>query len=216
MKVVGIVGSPKSKGSMSAALLEAVFSHLEGAETECVLTSGLDAGGTPEVAADVTARMLDADAVVLTFPIYVDGLPSHLLRLLEAVGTGLREKNPDGDGKPATVYVVANCGFFEPEHTGPAIEQVRLWCEMTGLKFGRAFALGGGGIGARIPVGRGPLRRAGKAARSLANSILALESGETLSVRIGIPRFLYILGGHRGWNAAAKRRGLTKDDLLKH
>jgi putative NADPH-quinone reductase len=257
VKVLGIIGSPKSSGGMSAALLDAAFSHLEGAQTERVVSSGLDADNAPDAAADAATRMMDADAVALSFPLYVDGLPSHLLRLLEAVGAELRQRagaddrnTGSGDGtaderaadkgkpgriceaanggkshgvpetgdeaaakNPPTVYVIVNCGFFEPEHTELVIEQVRLWCGMSGLPFGRALALGGGGVGGRFDVGRGPLRRAGQAVKSFAGSILALESGDTIFVKIDIPRFLYIFGGHRSWTAAAKRRGLTKNDM---
>jgi NAD(P)H-dependent FMN reductase len=211
MKVVGIIGSPKTSHSMSSALVDAVFEHLEGAETERIATSGISVGTVAEAAAGLVALLKGTDALVISFPLYVDGLPSHLLRLLEALGAELRE----GDVACPTVYVTVNCGFLEPEHTALVIEQVRLWCNKTGLPFGRALALGGGGIGDRIPVGYGPLKRAGKAAKSLAGSILALAHGETIFVKIGLPRFIYIIAGHASWRSAAKKRGLVKGDLLR-
>ena len=59
--------------------------------------------------------------MLLVFPLYVDGIPAPLLRLLEAMERYAFRKKP-------TVHVVLNCGFLEAEQNQIASDQIRLFC----------------------------------------------------------------------------------------
>lgn len=73
MNVVFINGSPKKTGGATGKLLDMLAPKLgEGSEV-----SRYDA------AQFATAPLQGADALVIAFPLYVDGLPAHLLRTLE-------------------------------------------------------------------------------------------------------------------------------------
>ena len=78
MKVALINGSPKPRGSASAMLLDGLRACLP-AGLECV-ECPLHAVRPAE---DPARLLLDTDALVLACPVYVDGLPAHLLTALE-------------------------------------------------------------------------------------------------------------------------------------
>lgn len=69
------------------------------------------------------AKIQSSDALIFAFPLYIDSIPSHLLReLLVLEQRGFQEKK-------TKVYCIINNGFFEGEQNHVAIEQMKLWCE---------------------------------------------------------------------------------------
>lgn len=158
------------------------------------------AGNDPSADAGVLASR---DVIILAFPLYVDGIPSQLLRYMEGLGRLQGKK----------LYCLINCGFMEPEHMDIAMEMIRLWCAETGMAFMGGCAFGGGGIGPNLKIGKGPGHNYGKALDQLAKNIAAERFGEIIKTRINMPKKLYIFGAHRGWKSAAKKRGLRPKEL---
>jgi hypothetical protein len=76
--------------------------------------------------------LTECNVLVFAFPLYVDGIPSHLLnclRKLEKFFGGL-------DKKDIMVYSLGNCGFYEGDQNKLAIEMMENWCAKAGLKWG--------------------------------------------------------------------------------
>lgn len=79
------------------------------------------------------------DCVVLALPLYVDGIPSHVLRFLQAW-----EAHMIKSGHTVKLYVIANCGFYEGSQTHILIRQMRMWCKQAGVEFMGALGIGAG------------------------------------------------------------------------
>lgn len=76
--------------------------------------------------------------LVLVMPLYVDGIPSHVLELMELI-----QSQTQREPFSLEVYSIINCGFYEGEQCEYALEMVECWCLRCGFTF-----LGGRGIGA--------------------------------------------------------------------
>ena len=77
MKIVLINGSPKVKGSTSEALTGALKDRLSSKAN--IIEIGFHVATLPQEAIN---QMRDADAWVFLYPLYVDGIPGHLLSCL--------------------------------------------------------------------------------------------------------------------------------------
>jgi hypothetical protein len=139
MKTLLIGASPKKRLSNSSYFLGISRLFMGGRANRCVKIQ------LPRTAAyaDVFAQIHDADRVVLATPLYVDGLPSHVLRFLMALEQYCRENNVT-----FSMYVLANCGFYEGRQTRHLMEQVEAWCKRANVRF-----CGGLGIGAGEMLG---------------------------------------------------------------
>ncbi|MCL2298698.1 MAG: hypothetical protein FWC27_00950 [Firmicutes bacterium] len=195
MRVAFVNGSPRKEQGITARLLRVMEERLPG----CEITRGWEE---------------PCDALLIAFPLYVDGIPSNLLRELIAHEHSL---------KPGTrVYALVNNGFYEGEQNAGAISMLRNWCERAGLVWGQGIGVGAGEILKREPimamatvVARGPLKKYNAALNSLAGHILAGEGGEDIYTNPGMPRAMYIFGGNISFRAAAKKNGLSKREI-KH
>jgi hypothetical protein len=220
VKTIFIIGSPKKKISTSAALLGTLPDRIRDSEPIFLTTSELTPENTAEEAAKAASLIKDADAVVIGFPLYVDGIPSHLLRLLEAIGRELVEDVTEiidlvdsGAENRQPVYAVINCGFYEPGHMDIAAGMTELWCESAGLDYKGAVLVGAGGMGPMIAKKSGPGKNIGKALDKLAAAIADGKPIGTVKVTPVFPRKLYIWGGNRSWIKEAKKRGVSKDKV---
>lgn len=84
------------------------------------------------------AELKDGCRLVLVMPLYVDGIPSHVLELMEMIQAHT-QKTP----VRLKVYSIMNCGFYEGVQCEYALEMVECWCLRCGFSF-----QGGRGIGA--------------------------------------------------------------------
>jgi hypothetical protein len=200
-------GSPKPKASTSANILTALEERLAGNE---VVRLRASIGSVP----DAASHLLSCDALVIAFPLYVDSIPSHVIRFLE----GLEQvcaSAPVARIREVKLYAMINCGFMEPEHAAIAVDMVKFWCAKVGFTFGRAAAFGGGGMGLSVKIGYGPGKNYGLALDDLAGDIKAGRGGETIRTKMNFPRFLYIKAAHHGWRKAARKRGLKAGELYR-
>lgn len=205
MKIAFINGSPKKTGSASAMLIEEMTACLEDMETvQYHAYNG--AFAIPEA-------LKEQDAMVFVFPLYVDGVPSHLVRLLERLETTLH-------GKSISVYAVVNCGFFEGEQNRWALEIIHNWCVKAGLSWGRGLGIGGGGMLSMLkdaPPDKGPKKTISRGIDQLVHSIRenthGQESAADLLVSPNFPRRLYMLAAQMGWRRQIKKNGLKAKDL---
>ena len=94
---------------------------------------------TPADCACILEQLRDAQAVVFGVPLYVDGVPSHVLRFLEEMETFCREND-----LKLSVYCVANNGFIEGKQNEPLMRVYENFCVRAGLAWGGGVGIGGG------------------------------------------------------------------------
>ncbi len=132
MKTVFINCSPKTRFCASSYFL---------------FLQGLFTGGekvheklrTPADHRRILEQLRDAQTVVFGLPLYVDGVPSHVLRFMEEMETFCRENN-----LKLRVYCVANNGFIEGKQNEPMMQVFEHFCTRAGLAWGGGVGIGGG------------------------------------------------------------------------
>ncbi|MCL2508314.1 MAG: hypothetical protein FWF05_03975 [Oscillospiraceae bacterium] len=188
MKIAFINGSPRKSKSVSSFLLKSLQEKLPGCEIS-------DGWAGP------------FDAIVFAFPLYVDGIPSTLLRELAAHERGL----PAG----ARAYALVNNGFYEGKQNAVAITILRNWCARAGLEWGQGVGVGAGGMlqTVSVPVGRGPLKSLGRALDALAQNILTLGSGGDIFTSPNFPRRLYMIAAEIKFRMTVRKNGLKRRDV---
>ena len=87
----------------------------------------------------ILARLSDAQAVVFCLPLYVDGVPSHVLRFLEKMEACCLEND-----LRLSVYCVANNGFIEGKQNEPLMQTFENFCARARLTWGGGVGIGGG------------------------------------------------------------------------
>jgi len=94
---------------------------------------------TPADHARILEQLHDAQAVVFGLPLYVDGVPSHVLRFMEEMETFCRK-----NGLKLSVYCIANNGFIEGKQNEPLMQVFEHFCTRAGLVWGGGVGIGGG------------------------------------------------------------------------
>lgn len=197
MKIALINGSPKSTNSTSENILKMVKRQIDQYE---IFEFKIH---TPGISTFDMEHMSECDILVFAFPLYVDGVPSHLLHCLYKLEDFFINKTD----RNIRVYSLVNCGFFEGNQAHLALDIMKNWCEKAGLMWGQGIGIGGGGMIAqqyRIPDGKGPLKNIDKALKDLVNNFLNLKTEGNIFVSPNFPRFAYKIGGHMGWRKQAK------------
>lgn len=132
MKTVFLNGSPKKKFSASGYLLSLQRLFVRGQKVTCALRGR---GGYQPV----LEELRDADAVVFCLPLYVDGLPSHVLLFLKEMEQFCVE-----NGIKLHVYVISNNGFIEGRQNKPLMQVFENFCARSGLNWCGGIGVGGG------------------------------------------------------------------------
>ncbi|MCR5556642.1 MAG: hypothetical protein K6F75_03665 [Butyrivibrio sp.] len=146
-----------------------------------------------------------AEAVVMGMPLYVDGIPSSPLRLMEKL-----EKECTGSG--LKIYVVANMGFYESKQIKNLMSMVKTWCDKSGLKYCGGVAVGAGEMmGQVLKFGsNGPARNVYEGLEKLAAAIKASDSiGDIYADANKFPRILYFIAANSGMKKSVKAGGVS-------
>ena len=132
MKTVFITCSPKKRFCASAYFLFLQRLFVSGEKVSEKLR-------TPADHERILEQIRDAQAVVFGLPLYVDGIPSHVLRFLEKMETYCKENNLH-----LSVYCIANNGFIEGRQNEPLMQNFEHFCGRAGLSWGGGVGIGGG------------------------------------------------------------------------
>ena len=132
MKTVLINCSPKKRFCASAYFLFLQRLLVRGEKVNEKLR-------TPADHTRILEQLRDAQAVVFGLPLYVDGVPSHVLRFMEEMEVFCRE-----NGLKLNVYCVANNGFIEGKQNEPLMQVFEHFCTRAGLVWGGGVGIGGG------------------------------------------------------------------------
>ncbi len=162
---------------------------------------------------DLMKAVEDASAIVLCTPLYVDGLPSQLIRLME-----LFEKEYQGRSK--RIYVLANMGLYESTQLVNLFEAVRQWSETMRFEYCGGLGVSAGElIGVlmqKLPFGGWPTSQIAKGMRKLTDAVNSGRKTEDLYTEpYGFPRWLYLEIANRNWNILARKNGLKPKDLYR-
>jgi len=208
MKIALINGSPKVTNSASGCLLQELKPFLQH-DTNVISEHNFR---KPQLSIEEMEQLAECNVLVFAFPIYVDGIPSHLLNCLMQLESFFSAK----EEKDIIVYSIANCGFYEGHQAAIAIEMMKNWCIKAGLCWGQGVGVGAGGMLTSIknvPIGYGPKKSLGAAFEKLAKNILEHSSGEDIFITADFPRTLYKLAAEMGWRKSIKANGMKKKDL---
>lgn len=132
MKTLFINCSPKKRFCASAYFLF----------LQKLFVSGEKVTGTLRTPGDherLLSQLKDVRAVVFCLPLYVDGVPSHVLSFLEKMEAFCRENS-----LRLNVYCVANNGFIEGKQNEPLMQTFENFCARAGLTWGGGVGIGGG------------------------------------------------------------------------
>ena len=89
--------------------------------------------------ARILDQLKDAQTVVFCLPLYVDGVPSHVLRFMEEMETLCRQNDIH-----LNVYCIANNGFIEGRQNEPLMQIFENFCGRAGLTWCGGVGIGGG------------------------------------------------------------------------
>ena len=132
MKTVFINCSPKKRFCASAYFLFLQRLFVGGEKVTEKLR-------TPADHDRILKQLREAQAVVFGVPLYVDGIPSHVLRFMEKMEAFCRENGPH-----LRVYCIANNGFIEGKQNEPLMQCFEHFCSRAGLFWGGGVGIGGG------------------------------------------------------------------------
>jgi hypothetical protein len=208
IRAVLLVGSPRGSNSTSNSLGTYLVEKLKqkGVTSEKVYIC--QCLGSDETRAAMLHLIDISDLIILAFPLYVDCFHSQVIETLELVAE--HEKGKHDLGKKSFV-AIANSGFPGAKHNNTALAVCRIFAKQVGFKWAGGLAMGGGGMIAGQPLAEigGRVRNQTKAleiaAEALAQRDVIPEKAVSLMSKLGIPRWMYLWMGNRGWKSEAKK-----------
>lgn len=213
MRIALINGSPKVNNSASKALLTDIKSFLAGPDADPqsgkaeIKEIGLH---NPVVSQEAFEELKNTDTWIFACPLYVDGIPAHLLSCL------IQLAEADWQNRRLQIYGIVNCGFYEGIQAESALNILQNWCLKTGFIWSGGIGVGGGGALEQLPSiknGHGPKAPVEKALGMMADKIVQRETQENNYVSIAFPRFLYKMAAQMGWRQQIKANGGKTRDL---
>lgn len=132
MKTVFIDCSPKKKFSASGFIAGFTSTFIFGKKVKMKLRTKADYG-------QILEAVKEADNVVFAIPLYVDGVPSHMLPFLKEMENFCKDNE-----RKLRVYVIANNGFIEGRQNEPLMQIMENFCVRSGLSWCGGLGIGGG------------------------------------------------------------------------
>jgi len=133
MNVMIINGSPKKKGGASAFFAK-VLRFMLFPHNVTIKSIGISRNYQ-----DIFDNLQNADAVVISVPLYVDAIPGHFIHLLRQM-----EQYCKKNKCKFMLYVISNAGFVGGDHNQALLEQLKCWCERADIAWGGGLGIGGG------------------------------------------------------------------------
>ena len=200
-------GSMRNKDGNSAKLAKQLAARLE-KEAEFV-----DLKDWLKDLPGLVKKLENASAIVFCIPLYVDGLPSQVIRLMEKF-----EKEYRGDKKK--IYVLANMGLYESSQLVNLFSAVTQWSRKMGFDYCGGLGVSAGellgGLMEMIPFGRGPIRKTSEGMDLLARAINSeSKTYDIYAEPKGFPKWLFIQIANVNWNRTAKKNGIDPKEMYR-
>ena len=206
MKISIINGSPKAGRSNSEILENYLLSLLKDNEIRKYYSISV------RLDDKIKNEIYNSDVLIFLFPLYVDGIPSNLLKLLV-------EFEKEKVVNPATrVYCVVNNGFYEGKQNHLAILQIKNWCEKVKARWGQGIGVGAGELLPylkKCKLEQGPLKNLGKALEKFSINILTLKNGKDIYINPNWLRSLYFFQGSISWILKGRKNNLRVRELFR-
>ena len=214
-KIALINASPKKKESASETIVNVLHERLKKVDNGNLQISEYTIHSA-KLEEDKT--FLEADSIIIAFPLYVDGIPSHLLHCLCEIEQLKQNSKSNPANLNQRVYAIVNCGFYEGRQNQNALAMIENWCEKSNFLWSGGIGIGGGGMLTMMHFkedGKGPMHKAFQAIKALSEAIKKDKQLEIQYTTPDFPRILYILGAQMGWRQMARANGLKRSDLDK-
>lgn len=208
MKISIINGSPKTVKSNSEILTSYLLPLLEKEENEIKKYYSLSL----KLNESTENEIRSSDILIFNFPLYVDGIPSNLLKLLAEL------ENKKTVSSNTRVYCLVNNGFYEGKQNHLAIFQMKNWCKKVNAKWGQGIGIGAGELLPylqKYPLGKGPLKNLGISLNRLSGNILTSKPDEDIYINPNWPKSLYFLQGSVSWILKARKNKLKIGEMFK-
>ncbi|BBM50389.1 hypothetical protein [Leptotrichia wadei] len=157
-------------------------------------------------------EIYNSNVLIFLFPLYVDGIPSNLLKLFV-------EFEKEKVVNPATrVYCIVNNGFYEGKQNRLAILQMKNWCEKVKANWGQGIGVGAGELLPylkKYKLGQGPLKNLGNVLDEFSSNILTLKSDEDIYINPNWLKSLYFFQGTISWILKARKNNLRVRELFR-
>ncbi len=206
--LVVINGSPKKSNSATSVII---------GEMEKLLNTKLETYQAVEILQSVDRlervnKIIEADVMLIVFPLYVDAIPAPLLKLMLLLENARKSLPP----LSTRVYAICHCGFYEAEQNKVALKIVQNFCNRLKLKWQYGVGIGAGVfVTSTKDMSHGPNHSIFETLGTLANAIQQHgEHEEAVQPNIfmspKIPRFVYKTGGNLGWKREARENKVKR------
>ena len=206
MKITIINGSPKTVKSNSEILGNYLFPLLKENNIKKYYSIYFQLNDKTK------NEIYNSDVLIFIFPLYVDGIPSNLLKLLVKF-----EK--ENVVRPKTkIYCIVNNGFYEGKQNFLALLHMKNWCKKVNAKWGQGIGIGSGELLPylkKFKLGQGPLKNLEKILNRLSRNILTLNSDKNIYINPNWPKSLYFIQGSVSWILKARKNNLKIRELFK-
>lgn len=215
-KALLLIGSPKKKNSTSESLGNYL---LEGLNKKGYISEKLHIISIlKDDVEGLFAKVNDADIVIVSAPLYVDSLPSPLIKAFELIG---QNRKGMSNSKSQRFISIVNNGFPESFHSNTALKICKIFADNAGFQW-----LGGLAIGCGPAINGMPIKNLGGMTRNIVKSLditidtiaknesIPLEAINLVSKEI-IPSWLYTLIANRGWKIQARKFNAHKSLYIK-
>ena len=206
MKITIINGSPKTVKSNSEILGNYLFPLLKENNIKKYYSIYFQLNDKTK------NEIYNSDVLIFIFPLYVDGIPSNLLKLLVKF-----EK--ENVVRPKTkIYCIVNNGFYEGKQNFLALLHMKNWCKKVKAKWGQGIGIGSGELLPylkKFKLGQGPLKNLEKILNRFSRNILTLNSDKNIYITPNWPKSLYFIQGSISWILKARKNNLKIRELFK-
>jgi len=199
VKIAAINGSPKTDG-ISALIIKRMEKLLD----ERIETYHAMRLVRTEMPQETIAGMLEADILLIVFPLFVDSIPSPLIELL----TRLESTAYHGAAIPR-IFTIVN-GALDSAQTAIALEMIEHFTCRVGLPWGYGIGIGAGSMlyNAGENWEKGLASDIYHALCDMATAIKEKRSGQNIFIAPKFPRFLYKTVANMSFWREAKHNGV--------
>lgn len=218
MNLVIVNGSPKiNEESVSGLLVDMIVNQIDKVTFNTDIVS-VRQSITKNKTREDFETLINADAVIFVFPLYVFCLPGILTRYLEDYYKYFLEQGERQNSQK--VYAVVNCGFPESDINLEAVNVIKSFSRHINSCFRFGVQIGGGGMllaAKGAPFMKKTLRNLNEAFNRIIEDITdqSLQEIENISISMNFPRWLYLFMGNRSWASLARKNGLKKKELYR-